>query len=81
MVDKAPYNPVAFNDSLPADGWVKSSFSGADPQNCVQWQPLPCGGMALRDSVFPEHGAQKFTGPEWQSFLAAVIAGEAGSIG
>lgn len=75
-MEKQSYNPQEFAASLPSSGWTKSSFSAADPQNCVQWQTLPDGGFALGDSMFPNHGALRFSADERAAFIRAVKAGE-----
>ena len=57
--------------SLPAaDGWRKSSYSNPSG-NCVEAAELG-GGVALRDSRFPEGPALKFTGAAWGAFLRRV---------
>jgi Domain of unknown function (DUF397) len=64
---------------IPADlVWRKSSFSGDNGNggSCVEVAFLPGGGAAVRDTkdrTLPPH---RFTGAEWDAFLAGVRAGE-----
>ncbi|MGI9000122.1 MAG: DUF397 domain-containing protein [Pseudonocardia sp.] len=63
---------------IPADStWRKSSFSGAGGNGggCVEVAFLP-DGVAIRDTknrALPPH---HYTTPEWNTFLAAIRAGE-----
>jgi uncharacterized protein DUF397 len=57
-------------DSAP---WRKSSHSNPSG-NCVEAADLP-GGVALRDSRFPDGPALVFTSATWEAFLAGVKRG------
>jgi Domain of unknown function (DUF397) len=50
--------------------WRKSSYSNPSG-NCVEAAHLP-GGVALRDSRFPDGPALVFAGATWDAFLAGV---------
>ena len=57
--------------SLPhAAAWRKSSHSNPSG-NCLEAGEL-AGGIALRDSRFPDGPALVFTGATWDSFLRRV---------
>ena len=56
--------------------WRKSSYS-TPSGNCVETAGL-AGGVALRDSRFPDGPALVFTGAEWDAFLCGVRAGAFG---
>jgi hypothetical protein len=58
---------------LGAAAWRKSSYSSPSG-NCVQAAELT-GGVALRDSRFPDGPALVFAGAEWDAFLRGVKAG------
>ena len=60
-----------------AGPWVKSSYSG--PQgNCVEVAPMRSGGVAVRNSRYPDGPALVFSAAEWDAFLAGAVAGEFG---
>lgn len=60
--------------SLPRTGaWRKSSYS-TPSGNCVEAAELT-GGVALRNSRFPDGPALVFTSAEWDAFLWGVRAG------
>jgi hypothetical protein len=61
---------------LRAAAWRKSSYS-TPSGNCVEATDLP-GGVALRNSRFPEGPALVFTSAEWAAFLCGVRAGRFG---
>jgi hypothetical protein len=61
---------------LPADKWVKSSYSGPQQGDCLEYQLVEAGGVAVGDSKDRSQGAFVFTACAWQSFLEAVKAGE-----
>jgi hypothetical protein len=50
--------------------WRKSSYSNPSG-NCVEAADLP-GGIALRDSRFPDGPALVFAGAAWHAFLAGL---------
>jgi hypothetical protein len=57
--------------SFPAAGsWRKSSYSNPSG-NCVEASELG-GGVALRDSRFPDGPALAFTSADWDAFLRRV---------
>ena len=56
--------------------WRKSSYS-TPSGNCVEAAGLT-GGVALRDSRFPDGPALVFAGAEWDAFLCGVRAGTFG---
>ena len=53
-----------------AGAWRKSSYSNPSG-NCVEAAELG-GGVALRDSRFPDGPALVFTGAAWDGFLRRV---------
>jgi hypothetical protein len=60
--------------SLPhAVAWRKSSYSNPSG-NCVEAAEL-AGGVALRDSRFPDGPALRFSGATWGAFLRGVKDG------
>ena len=58
---------------LGAIAWRKSSYSSPSG-NCVEAAKLP-GGVALRNSRFPDGPALVFTGVVWDAFLCGVKGG------
>jgi Domain of unknown function (DUF397) len=56
--------------------WFKSSFSGGNGNGCVEVAFLPAGGVAVRDTKDRALPAHRYTGAEWDSFVAGVKAGE-----
>jgi hypothetical protein len=57
--------------------WKKSSYSGtADTDNCVEWQRLADGTVAVRDSKSPRAGAFVFPAEAWTAFVDGAKAGE-----
>lgn len=56
--------------------WRKSSFSGNNGGGCVEFAPLPDGGVAIRDTKDRTQPALHYTAQEWTAFLAGVRAGE-----
>jgi hypothetical protein len=54
----------------PAVAWRKSSYSNPSG-NCVEAAELG-GGVALRDSRFPDGPALAFTSAAWDAFLRRV---------
>jgi Domain of unknown function (DUF397) len=55
--------------------WRKSRHSAAQG-NCVEVAPLPDGGVALRNSRFPQGPALIYTRAEIAAFLAGAKDGE-----
>ena len=58
---------------LGAAAWRKSSYSSPSG-NCVEAATLT-GGVALRDSRFPDGPALVIAGAGWDTFLRGVKAG------
>jgi hypothetical protein len=58
--------------------WRKSSFSGENGNGggCVEVALLPNGGVAVRDTKDRGLAPHRFTGAEWDAFVAGVRAGE-----
>ncbi len=48
--------------------WVKSSYSGAQGDNCVEVATLPDGSRAVRDSKDPGGPVVRFTSAQWRAF-------------
>jgi hypothetical protein len=61
---------------LRAAVWRKSSYSNPSG-NCVEAAEVP-GGVAMRNSRFPDGPALVFTGAEWTAFLRGVKDGDLG---
>ncbi|BBA99800.1 hypothetical protein RVR_6579 [Actinacidiphila reveromycinica] len=63
----------------PADtAWVKSSYSGGEGGNCLEWAPTLAsrGTVPVRDSKDPHGPALTFTPSAWTAFVTAVRSGE-----
>ncbi|MDJ0463118.1 DUF397 domain-containing protein [Streptomyces sp. H27-C3] len=65
---------------LPADRWIKSSYSGDAGAQCVECQPVASADVAVGDSKERSKGAFVFSGVAWQSFVDAVKHNEFGQI-
>jgi hypothetical protein len=55
--------------------WVKSSYSGGDGGNCIEWAPTHAavnGLVPVRDSKNPEGPSLGFTPDAWTAFVSAV---------
>ncbi|MFF7588722.1 DUF397 domain-containing protein [Kitasatospora purpeofusca] len=59
--------------------WRKSSYSG-NGGNCVEIAPDFVDFLPVRDSKDPEGPTLNFPTDAWRSFVAAVQAGEFGSV-
>lgn len=63
--------------------WVKSTYSGGEGGNCIEWAPAHIaahGVVPVRDSKVP-HGPQLSMSPVgWAGFLAAVKNGDLGAV-
>ncbi|MER8185818.1 DUF397 domain-containing protein [Kitasatospora sp. NPDC094015] len=58
--------------------WVKSSYSGGNSGNCVEWAPgcASRGVVPVRDSKDPDGPALTFSTTAWAAFTRAVKSGE-----
>ncbi|MGO4430993.1 DUF397 domain-containing protein [Streptomyces sp. MCAF7] len=59
--------------------WVKSSYSGGNEGQCVEFAPgiaTTAGVVPVRDSKNPAGPALVFSADAWGSFTAAVRSGE-----
>ncbi|MDQ1016730.1 DUF397 domain-containing protein [Streptomyces afghaniensis] len=59
----------------PATEWVKSSYSGGEGGQCLEWAPsvaVADGLVPVRDSKAPELGALLVSVEQWQSFVHHV---------
>ncbi|MDR2983929.1 MAG: DUF397 domain-containing protein [Nocardiopsaceae bacterium] len=61
---------------LGATVWRKSTYSNPSG-NCVEAAEVP-GGVAMRNSRFPDDPALVFTGAEWTAFVRGVKDGDLG---
>ncbi|MFE4516938.1 DUF397 domain-containing protein [Kitasatospora sp. NPDC056783] len=59
--------------------WFKSSYSD-NGGTCVEVSADYPGVIPVRDSKDPEGPALVFPADAWQSFVAAVVAGDLGAI-
>lgn len=55
--------------------WRKSSHSNPSG-NCVEAAELPAGGVAVRNSRFPDGPALVFTTAEWDAFVQGARDGD-----
>jgi Domain of unknown function (DUF397) len=57
--------------------WVKSSYTGGDGGNCVEWSPglAATGVVPVRDSKDPDGPALLFSVEAWRAFTEAVARG------
>ena len=56
--------------------WTKSSFSGANGDDCVEVAMNHPGVVAVRDSKDPSGPVLAFTPSVWRDFLRGVRAGD-----
>ncbi|WP_328915821.1 MULTISPECIES: DUF397 domain-containing protein [unclassified Streptomyces] len=59
--------------------WVKSTYSGGEGGNCVEWAPTHAathGLVPVRDSKTPDGPALTFTPTAWATFVTALRADE-----
>jgi hypothetical protein len=59
--------------------WEKSSYSGSDGGQCVEFSRtfvIPSGVVPVRDSKNPDEAPLTFSAGEWQMFIDAVKSGE-----
>ncbi|GAA4689214.1 DUF397 domain-containing protein [Streptomyces buecherae] len=61
--------------------WVKSSYSGGEGGNCIEWAPghAATGAVPVRDSKDPHGPALRFDVSAWSAFVAGVKAGDFGA--
>jgi hypothetical protein len=59
--------------------WIKSRHSNPSG-NCVEMASLPGGGVAVRNSRYPEGPALVYTENEVRAFLAGVRDGDFDSV-
>ena len=57
--------------------WRKSRYSNPSG-NCVEMAELSAGGVAIRNSRYPEGPALIFTRAEWEAFLCGAGDGDFG---
>ncbi len=74
-VDHA-YNGVRAS-RLRSVSWRKSRHSNPSG-NCVEAAELPAGGVAVRNSRFPDGPALVFTRAEWDAFVRGARDGDFG---
>ncbi|MFT2017367.1 DUF397 domain-containing protein [Streptomyces sp. 796.1] len=63
------------------DEWIKSSYSGDNGGDCVEWAPARVavtGVVPVRDSKDPRGPALAFGAAAWSAFVAGVKAGDFG---
>ena len=59
--------------------WVKSTYSGGEGGNCVEWAPAHAarqGLVPVRDSKDPYGPALGFSADAWTAFVTAIRDGE-----
>ncbi|GHB52321.1 hypothetical protein GCM10010331_44880 [Streptomyces xanthochromogenes] len=57
---------------LPADRWIKSSYSGDTNGQCLEYQALGTNLVAVDDSKQRSRGAFVFPANSWHAFVEAV---------
>ena len=63
--------------------WVKSTYSGGEGGNCIEWAPAKAaatGIVPVRDSKDPNGPALAFPTDAFAAFVNAIKAGEFGTI-
>lgn len=71
-----PHNGVPASE-IDAVTWHKSSYSNPSG-NCVEAADLPAGGVAVRNSRYPDGPALVFTRAEWDAFVLGARDGDFG---
>ena len=64
--------------SILASAWLKSSYSGTNGGDCIEWAPThvtATGGVPVRDSKDPYGPALAFSPAAWSAFITAVKSG------
>lgn len=65
--------------AISADAWLKSSYSGSNGGDCVEWAPsrIPATGeVPVRDSKDPHGPTLSFSPTAWTAFVTAVKSGD-----
>ncbi|MET4926605.1 DUF397 domain-containing protein [Streptomyces sp. PSRA5] len=60
---------------IPQHGWVKSTYSGQDGGNCVEWSPTIAevhGVVPVRDSKLTDGPVLRVSSAGWRAFVAAL---------
>ncbi|MVO90348.1 DUF397 domain-containing protein [Streptomyces sp. p1417] len=70
-----PYENGVPASTIPSEQWIKSEASNGTG-NCVELASLPDGGVALRNSRFPDGPALVFTAAEISAFVTGARAGD-----
>ncbi|WP_340561071.1 DUF397 domain-containing protein [Streptomyces sp. GSL17-111] len=63
--------------------WVKSTYSGGEGGNCVEWAPAHAaahGVVPVRDSKDPRRAALRVSPAGWAGFVNAVRDGDLGAV-
>ena len=60
---------------LSAAKWRKSPRSNGG-EGCVEITDLPGGGIAVRDSVYPDRPPLRYTKEEWDYFRESLVSNE-----
>ncbi|MQS03690.1 DUF397 domain-containing protein [Streptomyces sp. OF1] len=62
-----------------ATRWIKSSYSGSNGGNCIEYAPAtPGNAVPVRDSKRPHGPLLAVPRPAWTDFVGAVRRGELG---
>lgn len=59
--------------------WQKSSYSGTNDGNCIEWAPSAVartGLVPVRDSKDPEGPVLEFSPEAWSAFTRSIGAGQ-----
>ncbi|MEU0158057.1 DUF397 domain-containing protein [Streptomyces sp. NPDC006261] len=60
---------------LSTEAWIKSSYSGDTQGQCVEFQAVSDGAIAVGDSKDRDRGAFVFPSAAWRAFVAGVKSG------
>ena len=61
--------------------WIKSSYSGAQSNNCVEIAALPSGDRVVRDSKNPNGAVLELTAGQWAELAKSLLRQEPGNGG